>query len=71
MGPGVRTVINREMPLINELNPLAHITDTIYRVNLMDNFESYWTTILFLLGITFVSFFITLIALRRKQYDHI
>ncbi|CEA03500.1 ABC-2 family transporter protein [Jeotgalicoccus saudimassiliensis] len=71
MGPAVRSVINREIPLINELNPLAHITDTIYRVNLMDNFEGYWTTILFLLGITFVSFFITLIVLRRKQYDHI
>lgn len=71
MGPGVRTVINRELPFINEFNPLAHITDTIYRVNLMNNFDGYWTTILFLLGITVVSFFITLIALRRKQYDHI
>lgn len=71
MGPGVRTVINRELPFINDFNPLAHITDTIYRVNLMDNFDSYWTTISFLLGITVVSFFITLIALRRKQYDNI
>lgn len=71
MGPGVRTVINREFPFINQINPMAHITDTIYRVNLMDNFDSYWFTIIFLLGITFVSFFITLIALRRKQYDNI
>ena len=71
MGPGVRTVVNRELPFINQLNPLAHVTDTIYRVNLMDNFDSYWTTIAFLIGITVVSFFITLIALRRKQYDHI
>lgn len=71
MGPGVRTVVNRELPFINQLNPLAHVTDTIYRVNLMDNFDSYWTTIAFLISITVVSFFITLIALRRKQYDHI
>ena len=71
MGPGLRTVINREMPFINEFNPLAHITDTIYRINLMDNFDSYWSTIAFLTGITVVSFFITLFALRRKQYDYL
>lgn len=71
MGPGVRAIINRELPIVNQFNPLAHITDTIYRVNLMDNFSSYWTTIGFLVGITVLSYFITLIVLRRKQYDHL
>lgn len=71
MGPGLRTVINKEMPIINQLNPLAHITDSIYRVNLMDNFDGYWTTIIYLVSITVIAAVITLIALRRKQYDHI
>ncbi|QQD84935.1 MULTISPECIES: ABC transporter permease [Jeotgalicoccus] len=71
MGPGLRGMINQQAPLINQLNPLAHITDSIYRVNLMGNFDGYWMTILYLVGITLVSALITLVALRRKQYDNI
>ena len=69
MGPGLRTVLNQKLPIINELNPLAHVTDVIYRVNLMDSFEGYWTAVFYLIGITLVSCIITLVALRRKQYD--
>ncbi|WP_462421524.1 ABC transporter permease [Salinicoccus sp. Marseille-QA3877] len=69
IGPGVRMLVNENLPIVNELNPVALLTDTLFRINLMGNFDDYMMTLAILTGIAVVMFMITLIVLRRKQYD--
>lgn len=69
IGPGVRTLVNEHLPLLNSLNPVARVTDTLFRINLMDNFDDYMMTLGILIVIAVVMFIFTLFALRRKQYD--
>lgn len=69
IGPGVRMLVNENLPLLNDFNPVARFADTLFRINLMDNFEGYMATLGILTGIAVVMFIFTLFALRRKQYD--
>lgn len=69
IGPAVRVLVNEHLPLLNSLNPVARLTDTLFRINLMDNFDDYMLTLGILIGIAVVMFVFTLVALRRKQYD--
>lgn len=69
IGPAVREMINENIPMLNTLNPVARLTDTLFRINLMDNFDGYMMTLVILAGIAIIMFVITLIVLRRKQYD--
>ena len=69
IGPAVRVLVNEHLPLLNSLNPVARLTDTLFRINLMDNFDDYMLTLGILMGIAVVMFVFTLVALRRKQYD--
>ena len=69
IGPAVRVLVNENLPLLNDLNPVARLADTLFRINLMDNFDDYMMTLGILTGIAVVMFMFTLFALRRKQYD--
>lgn len=70
-GPDLKNLIDENMPLVNTINPVAHVTDTMLRINILNNYDDYWTTILYLLGIGLLFSLLSLIALRRKQYDSI
>lgn len=69
IGPAVRVLVNEHLPMLNSLNPVARLTDTLFKINLMDNFDDYMMTLGILIGIAVVMFMLTLFALRRKQYD--
>lgn len=71
IGPAVRELINENIPVFNNLNPVAILTDTLFKINLMDNFDDYLLTLGILIGIAVVMFIITLIVMRRKQYDRL
>lgn len=69
IGPAVRVLVNEHLPLLNSLNPVARLTDTLFKINLMDNFDDYILTLGILAAIAVIMFVFTLVALRRKQYD--
>ncbi|MCG1009843.1 ABC transporter permease [Salinicoccus sp. ID82-1] len=71
MGPEIRTIIGENMPWLNTLNPLARMTDTMYRINFLGNYSDYLPTIGLLLAYALLLFGVTLLVLRRKQYDSI
>lgn len=71
MSPDIKNVIDENFPILNHLNPVAIIDNNLYRVNMLENYNSY---ILDSLGIIAVSAAILVIAsiwLRRQQYDNI
>ena len=72
MGPFIKIIlIENNLTWVNTLNPLARLTDTMYKINFLGNYDDYWATIGMLTGYAAVFFSITLLSLRRKQYDSI
>lgn len=71
MGPFIKVIIENNFPWVNALNPLARLTDTMYKINFLGNYNDYWMTIGILTAYAVVFFGITLLSLRRKQYDSI
>lgn len=71
MGPFIKVIIENNFPWVNALNPLARLTDTMYKTNFLGNYNDYWMTIGILTAYAVVFFGITLLSLRRKQYDSI
>lgn len=71
MGPDTKAAIGENIPWLNTFSPLARLTDTMYRINFLDNYSDYWATIGLLLTYTLLLFGVTLLVLRRKQYDRI
>lgn len=71
IGPAIKNAIDEQVPIINVINPVAQVSDTMFRMNLLGNYDGFLSTILYLLGIGAVFFIITLLALRRKRYDSI
>ncbi|WP_017549661.1 ABC transporter permease [Salinicoccus carnicancri] len=72
MGPFIKIIlIENNLAWVNTLNPLARLTDTMYKINFLGNYDDYWATIGMLTGYAAVFFSITLLSLRRKQYDSI
>ncbi|GAB3057841.1 ABC transporter permease [Salinicoccus sesuvii] len=70
-GPGGKVEIAENLPWLSRFSPLTRLTDTMYRINFLGNYSDYWATIGFLLTYTLLLFGVTLLVLRRKQYDHI
>ncbi|WP_246153208.1 ABC transporter permease [Salinicoccus hispanicus] len=71
IGPIIKAVISENMPWLNTVNPLARLTDTMYRINFLGNYNDYWTTIGILALYALLFFGVTFFVLRRKQYDSI
>src|SRR5699024_544614 len=71
MGPALKQVVDDNLSWLNTFNPVARLTDTMYRINFLGNFNDYWYTVIFLAALALVFYAITLVVLRRKQYDSI
>lgn len=71
MGPYIKVIIVNNFAWVNSLNPLARLTDTMYKINFLGNYSDYWMTIGTLAAYAAIFFGITLLSLRRKQYDSI
>lgn len=71
MGPFIKIIIENNFAWVNNINPLARLTDTMYKINFLGNYNDYWMTIGILASYAVIFYGITLLALRRKQYDSI
>lgn len=71
MGPFIKVIIENSLPWVNTFNPLARLTDTMYKINFLGNYNDYWMTIGILTAYAAIFYGITLLSLRRKQYDSI
>lgn len=69
MDAGVKISIQESMPIVNQLNPVALITDAIYALYYYPTKERFYGNILSLSLLTLVFFIVTLLLMRRRQYD--
>ena len=71
MGITMKYVIDKNIPVINKLNPAGMITDGFYSLYYYDTFGRYWFNIISLLIFAFLLISISFFCLRRQKYDSI
>ena len=71
MGITMKYIIDKNIPLINKLNPAAIITDGFYSLYYYDTLDRYWYNIISLLIISLILILISANSLRRQKYDNI
>lgn len=71
MGITMKYVIDKNVPIINKLNPANMITDGLYSLYYYTTLDRYWFNILSLIIFTIILLSISIINLRRQKYDSI
>ena len=71
MGITMKYIIDKNVPIINKLNPASMITDGFYSLYYYDTLDRYIFDIGSLLIFAFVLIAISYISLRRQKYDSI
>lgn len=71
MGITMKYIIDKNIPIINKLNPASMITDGFYSLYYYDTLNRYFFNLISLLIFAFVMILISFISLRRQKYDRI
>lgn len=71
MSPDIKVLIDKNLPLLSKLNPIAIITNSLYRINLLNNTHNLTGGILILLMYSFILIGISYFFLRGSQYDSV
>ncbi len=71
MGITMKYMVDKNFPIINQINPASMITDGFYSLYYYDTLDRYYFNIASLLIFVVLAIFISYISLRRQKYDSI
>lgn len=71
MGITMKYIVDKNVPIINKINPASMITDGFYSLYYYNTLDRYWTNIISLLIFAFILIAISFFSLRRQKYDSI
>lgn len=71
MGITMKYIIDKNIPLLNMINPANMITDALYSLYYYNTFDRFYKDILSLLIFSFIMIIISIKGLRRQKYDNI
>ena len=71
MSPDMKVLIEKNVPILSKLNPIAIITNSLYRINLLDNTNNLIQGAVLLVAYSLILLGISYLFLRRSQYDSI
>ena len=71
MGITMKYIVDKNIPILNMINPASIITDGFYSLYYYDTLSRYWFNIISLLVISFILILLSIIGLRRQKYDSI
>ena len=71
MGITMKYIIDKNIPIINKLNPANMITDGFYSLYYYDTYDRFYFNLISLLIFAFVMIGISIFRLRRQKYDSI
>lgn len=71
MGVTMKYTIDKNIPLLNKINPASMITDGFYALYYYDTLDRYYLNIVSLLIFAFILIAISSFSLRRQKYDSI
>lgn len=71
MGITMKYVVDKNVPIVNKLNPANMITDGLYSLYYYDTCNRYWFNVVSLLVFSAVLVGVSMFSLRRQKYDSI
>ncbi len=71
MSPDIKILIEKNVPVLAKLNPITIITNSLYRINLLENTNNLTQGMLLLAVYSLILMGISYLFLRRTQYDSI
>ena len=71
MGITMKYVIDKNVPILNKLNPASMITDGFYSLYYYDTLDRFYFNIASLLIFAVIMLLISMFSLRRQKYDSI
>ena len=71
MNPGIKVLTEKNAPMLSRLNPIAIITNSLYKINLLENTKNLMPGMIVLLVYSIILMTISYLFLRRSQYDSI
>ena len=71
MGVTLKYVIDKNVPIINLINPNNLITDGFYSLYYYDTLDRYFRDIIYLIIFIIICLLISFVSLRREKYDSI
>ena len=71
MGITMKYVIDKNVPILNKLNPASMITDGFYSLYYYDTLDRFYFNIASLLIFALIMLLISMFSLRRQKYDSI
>ncbi len=71
MGITMKYVVDRNVPILNKLNPASMITDGFYSLYYYDTLDRFYFNIASLLIFALIMLLISMFSLRRQKYDSI
>lgn len=71
MGITMKYIIDKNLPVLNKINPASMITDGFYALYYYETPERFYFNIISLLIFSALMIFISLQGLRRQKYDSI
>ena len=71
MGITMKYIVDKNIPIINKLNPASMITDGFYSLYYYETLDRYYFNVISLLIFAFVMIALSIFSLRRQKYDSI
>lgn len=71
MGITMKYIVDKNIPIVNKLNPASMITDGFYSLYYYDTLDRYYFNLISLIIFAVVLITISFISLRRQKYDSI
>lgn len=71
MGITMKYIIDKNIPILNKINPVSMITDGFYSLYYYDTLNRYYINIVSLLIFSVILTSLSVISLRRQKYDSI
>jgi len=71
MGITMKYIVDKNIPIINKINPASMITDGFYSLYYYDTLDRYFFNIASLLIFAFIMISVSYMSLRRQKYDNI
>lgn len=71
MGITMKYIIDKNVPIINKINPASMITDGFYALYYYDTLDRYFFNIVSLIIFALIMMIISYLSLRRQKYDSI
>ena len=70
-GITMKYIVDKNLPIINKLNPVAMITDGYYSLYYYTTLDRYWFNVISLLVFSVLMIILAFVYLRRQKYDSI